>query len=151
MEPAIIVAYPGSGKTTLTKNTPGIIDLDFGTYRAAHKVDKADQEQLFPSFVRLARYYVNDGYVVLTNDHKLIPWLKQLGVSVKVFVPDIPWDALVMRLYQRETHKGESWAEQFAKMVEGWGPESLDDWINTASKYDVPVYRAEYLNKKILN
>lgn len=80
----VILAFPGMGKTPLAKRNPKYLDLDFGFFRTAHGVAKEDEERLLVPFAKLVKLYESEGYVVLTNDPKL---MKHLKVS-RVLLPE---------------------------------------------------------------
>jgi hypothetical protein len=82
----IYLAFPGMGKTPLSLKNGKYLDLDFGYFRTALNVRKEDEKKILSNFAKLAKLYENDGYIVLTNEPKLIGYLK---VS-KVFLPKNP-------------------------------------------------------------
>lgn len=67
-----ILAFPGMGKTPLSKKSGKYLDLDFGHFRESLNVSKDNELKLMKPFARLAEMYEHDGFIVLSNDPKLL-------------------------------------------------------------------------------
>lgn len=67
-----ILAFPGMGKTPLAFKSAKYLDLDFGHFRQSLNVQKADEHKLLKPFARLMDLYEHDGFIVLSNDPKLM-------------------------------------------------------------------------------
>lgn len=74
---ALLIAFPTSGKTTLARNVTGVMDLDFGHFRAAFECTKRGELCIIPIFTRLIRRYLAEGWVVVTNEPAILPFLNQ--------------------------------------------------------------------------
>lgn len=72
---ALLIAFPSSGKTTLARNVAGVMDLDFGHFRAAFECLKKGELCIIPIFARLIRRYLAEGWVVATNEPAVLPFL----------------------------------------------------------------------------
>lgn len=114
----VYLAFPGLGKTPLAKRSSRYIDLDFGYLREAFSFSKEQEAKLVNAYLKLIRLYEHDGYVVLTNDPKI---LGKLSVKT-VFLPSIPKYA----------------ARKLNVSVET-ATEWIADWDALAKKYKVPI------------
>lgn len=118
-----ILAFPGMGKTPLAQKCGKFIDLDFGHFRSAFGVSKEKEASLISPFIKLMEEYEKEGYVVLSNDPKV---LGQTSVDY-VFVPSDP---------RRAAKK----LDVDPAVVEEW----IDDWIDTAmTKSDAVIIPLE--------
>lgn len=114
----IILAFPGMGKTPLSKTIGKYLDLDFGHFREAFGKSKQDESQLLKPFARLARLYEDNGFIVLSNDPKL---MQVLDVD-RVYLP---------RNVKFAARKLNTSPEQVSKWIK--------DWEAAANKANVPV------------
>lgn len=114
----IILAFPGMGKTPLARKFGSYVDLDFGHFREAFSMTKQDEAKLLKPFAKLAEKYENDGFVVLSNDPKL---MDVLDVDT-VYLPATPKFAAEKLNVDYQTAKN-------------W----IDDWRNQAIAHKVPV------------
>lgn len=113
-----ILAFPSMGKTPLSLKSGKYLDLDFGHFRESLNVQKDDEQKLMKPFAKLMEMYEHDGFVVLSNDPKLLDY----SHFSRMFVP---------RAVQRAAKKlGVS--EDVAR---SW----VDDWIRAAKQHNVPV------------
>lgn len=128
----VILAFPGMGKTPLTKRESGYIDLDFGFFRSALGVRKEDEATLLKPFAKLAKMYADQGFIVLSNEPKLMDVMR----VTKVYLPkDVRYSARKLKV---PVETAQEW-------VKGW-----DDM---ARKHSVPVVYLStgldhYLGKK---
>lgn len=114
----VILAFPGMGKTPLTKRESRYIDLDFGFFRSALNVQKKDEAKLLKPFAKLAKMYADQGFIVLSNEPKLMGVLK----VHHVYLPkDMKYSAKKMGVD----------INTISEWVEGWD--------TMAKKYHVPV------------
>lgn len=128
----IILAFPGMGKTPLAQKQGRYLDLDFGNYREAHDVSKDEEAKLLKSFAKLANIYVDQGYIVLSNEPKLMDVLKVRHVY-------LPKDSK----YSAKKLGVDS------DTVSSW----IQDWEASARKHSIPVTYVStgldhYLGKK---
>jgi hypothetical protein len=127
-----MLAFPGMGKTPLAKRESRYLDLDFGFFRSALDVQKKDEAKLLKPFAKLAKMYADQGYIVLTNEPKLMEVMK----ITKVYLPT---DAKhVAKKLKVPISTAEEW---------------IQDWNDIAQKHHVPVVRVStgldhYLTKK---
>jgi hypothetical protein len=114
----VLLAFPGLGKTPLAKRESRYIDLDFGFFRSALGVKKEDEAKLLRPFADLAKFYADQGYIVLTNEPKLMDVMK----ITKVYLPkDVKYSARKLKVDE--------------KTAEQW----VADWEQLAVKHHVPV------------
>lgn len=114
----LILAFPGMGKTPLSKKSGKYLDLDFGHYRESLKVSKDDELRLMRPFARLVNMYESDGFIVLSNDPKLMEFTH----VDHVYLP---------RNFERSARKlGVS-----RETIDEW----VHDWASMADKHSVPV------------
>lgn len=113
-----ILAFPGMGKTPLSLKSGKYLDLDFGHFRESLNVQKDDEQSLLKPFAKLMEMYENDGFVVLSNDPKLM----SVTHIDRVYVPQHPRYAAKKLHVSKET-------------IAEW----IDDWIDTAIRHSVPV------------
>lgn len=113
-----ILAFPGMGKTALALSNPKYLDLDFGHFRESLGVAKLDEQRLIPAFARLMEMYERDGYIVLSNDPKL---LQRTHID-RVYVPT------TIKFARRKLHVSKD-------TIKLW----IDDWVDSALKANVPV------------
>lgn len=141
----VYVAFPGMGKTTYALSHAGTIDLDFGNFRSALKVEKENEHVLFPAFQRLAKFYFKDGYDVLTNEPSMIPLMKQFAERRMVMILPRDKTALVQRVQERERrrHVNADFPIALAKNVDSW----VSDWAKIAQKYDITVMYVNYFEE----
>lgn len=135
------VAFPGLGKTTVCKQTANSIDLDFGHYRLSHKVEKADESRLLPSFSRLLFKYYKSGYNVFTNEPAILPFLKQNRVETLVVLPIEPLN-IPKRVYKRSEPGDDLFAHMLTKHVVDW----VEGWKASAMKYGFKLSYVNYLS-----
>lgn len=121
----IYLAFPGMGKTPLSLKNGKYLDLDFGYFRTALNVSKEDERKILSNFAKLAKLYENDGYIVLTNEPKLIEYLR---IS-KVFLPKHP-------IYSARKLK------VTMDTVNEW----ISGWEDQAKKHNIPVIRVAGLD-----
>lgn len=114
----LILAFPGMGKTPLSKKSGKYLDLDFGHFREALNVQKDNELSIMPAFSKLVRKYEDDGFVVLSNDPKLMKFAK----VNKVFLPANLSDSAKKMGVSKE-------------QVASW----VADWKAEAEKYKVPT------------
>lgn len=69
-----ILAFPGMGKTPLSLKVGKYIDLDFGHFRDSLGVTKENEHKLLKSFANLMTRYEHDGFIVLSNEPKLVDY-----------------------------------------------------------------------------
>lgn len=134
----VVIAFPGMGKTTYALHTPGVVDLDFGSFRSALGVSPQQQGSIYPQFVKYLQFY-RKLWLILTNDPGLIPGLKSAGFQVVVNVPSDLND-LLRRVQQRDG-KDRPFAMQLAKNLPRW----VDDWKKLAARYQVQLVESDYL------
>lgn len=139
MRPKVILALPGSGKSTLSLTKPGFIDLDFGSLREAFGYDKRNDYKLYKPFGRLAHFYISRGFVVLSNEPGVIPELKQKGIDIAMFIAD-------ETTADNIKHRGDT---KFAADVRKHWDEWVTGWRKAATQYDVPVVTGKYVSDKI--
>lgn len=114
----VMLAFPGMGKTPLAKRNPIYFDLDFGFFRTALNVPKEQEVKLLQPFAKLAKLYSDQGYIVLTNEPKLMQVMK----ITKIYLPkDVHYSARKMHVSNDQ--------------IQEW----VDDWATMAKKYNVPV------------
>lgn len=135
----IYVAFPGMGKTTYALHHPGVVDLDFGSFRSAMGVAPARQATLYNAFVKFANTYTRGGYTVLTNDPGLIPLFKQDGYQVIVSLPSDEED-LVKRVRARDSNPA------FSKQLEQHATEWIEGWVKAANRYGAKIVRQRYFS-----
>lgn len=121
----IYLAFPGMGKTPLSLKNGKYLDLDFGYFRTALNVSKEDEKKILPNFAKLVKLYENDGYIVLTNEPKLMEYLR---IS-KVFLPKHP-------IYSARKLK------VTVETVNEW----IEGWESRAKKFNIPVIRVAGLD-----
>lgn len=135
----IYVAFPGMGKTTYALQHPGVVDLDFGSFRSAMGVAPKAQSTLFSPFVKFINTYTRGGFTVLTNEPGLIPFLKQDGYQVTVALPSDEED-LVKRVLAR--HSNPAFDKQLEQHVSEW----TSDWARVADRYGAKIVRQRYFS-----
>lgn len=113
----IILAFPGMGKSPLSKKVGKFYDLDYGHIREAYGKHLNDVA-LLNGYVDLVAHYSSDGYSVLTNNPDIMSFLK---VS-HVYLP-----ADVKR------------AASKLKVSEDQAQEWVQDWDSRARRMHVPV------------
>lgn len=118
----IILAFPGMGKTPLAKKYGSYIDLDFGHFRDAFSVAKQDEAKLLKPFAKLVKKYESDGFIVLSNDPKL---MDVLDVD-KVYLPAHP------KYAAKKLGVDEPTADQW-----------INDWRTAANQHHVQAYYLE--------
>lgn len=141
----IYIAFPGLGKTTYARQHCNVVDLDFGTYRSARMVSPNEQKSLYPEFSRYVKYWFKDGWIVLTNDQGLIPYLKQFAEGrIVVELPENVND-LVLRVARREKVSGKNqiFANALAKNAFQW----VEGWQSYARKYNIPVIHTKFFKE----
>lgn len=114
----LILAFPGMGKTPLSKKSGKYLDLDFGHYRESLKVSKDNELTLMKPFARLVELYEHDGFIVLSNDPKLMDFTK----VDHVYLPSN---------YAYSARKMHVPVDQIGLWV--------DDWDTAAKNHNVPV------------
>lgn len=114
----VILAFPGMGKTPLAKLDSKYLDLDFGFFRTALGVPKEREATLLKPFSKLARLYVDQGYIVLTNEPKLMEVMK---IS-KVYLP-----------------KDAKYSAKKLKVPISTAEEWIQGWASDARKHSIPV------------
>lgn len=114
----IYLAFPGMGKTPLAKANGKFIDFDFGHFRQAMNKSKDNEQTLMPAFVRLMRLYERDGFIVLSNDPKIMEFTR----VNKVFLPT-----------------NLSYSARKMNVSEGTVQEWVHDWEQQAQRCEVPV------------
>lgn len=135
----VYIAFPGMGKTTYALHHPGVVDLDFGSFRSALGVAPARQATIYNAFVKFANTYTRGGFTVLTNDPGLIPLFKQDGYNVIVSVPSDIED-LVKRVVARHSNPA------FDKQLKIHADEWVEDWVQTANRYGAKLHRERYFS-----
>lgn len=113
-----ILAFPGIGKTPLALQSGKYIDLDFGHFREAMNITKSQEEQLLRPFAKLLEMYERDGFIVLSNDPKLLRFTK----FNRVILP------LKLKFSSRKLKVSE-------ETINEW----VSDWVKEANKFKVPV------------
>lgn len=118
-----ILAFPGVGKTPLSKQRGTFIDLDFGHFREAFGVEKDNESWLVKPFVKLMEKYESDGFVVLSNEPKLMGKTK----IDRIYLPnELKYSARKLGVSENQ--------------VQEW----VNDWKRRADQFVIPVV---YLNK----
>lgn len=120
----ILLAFPGMGKTPLAKSNGRYLDLDFGFFRTALKVHKDNEQALLSAFARMAKSYENSGYIVLSNEPKLM----SVSKIDRVYLPK---------------GKGLKYAARKLGTSESTTQEWVTGWAKQACKYNVPVTYVE--------
>lgn len=113
-----ILAFPGMGKTPLALQRGKYLDLDFGSFRDALGVPKEQERTLLKPFAKLMEKYEHDGFIVLSNDPKLM----EVTRISKVYLP------LILN-YSATKLKVD------VDTVTTW----VNDWRILAKEHDVPV------------
>jgi hypothetical protein len=139
------IAFPGMGKTTYAKSHTGVIDLDYGMFRDSwfktfyqHHPKMGAINRMF---THLCVKYAKQGWIILTNDPALAPLLKQSGFNVIIEVPsDV--EELVERVALRDGEK-----DAFVQALRRNGPEWVSSWIQTATKYQLPLVKGKYFKE----
>lgn len=133
----VYIAFPGMGKTTYALHHPGVVDLDFGSFRSALGVAPARQSTIYNAFVKFANTYTKGGYTVLTNDPGLIPLFKQDGYTIVVSLPsDV--EELVKRVVARHSNPA------FDKALEQNAVRWVEDWVKLANRYGAKISRQRF-------
>jgi len=114
----VMLAFPGMGKTPLAKRESRYLDLDFGFFRSALDVRKEDEATLLKPFAKLAKMYAEQGYIVLTNEPKLMEVMK----ITKVYLP-----------------KDARYSAKKLKVPVSTAEEWIQNWATSAKKFNVPV------------
>lgn len=141
-----ILAFPGMGKTTLALRVPGLIDLDYGSFRTALDVDpRQDQTATLQKYMKLANKYGAEGFTILSNEPQLMPYLKQSGWEVEVVLPAKDVD-LADRISRRYGNDG-GWHGRFLGALKKNQSEWVDNRIKEATKYDFKIHRVHYLSE----
>lgn len=117
-----ILAFPGMGKTPLSKKSGKYLDLDFGHYRESLSVQKDNEAKILSSFQKLADMYERDGFIVLSNDPKLLDH----GKWDKMYLPVDP--KFAARKLQVDIPTAQQW---------------INDWCIAAKEHQVPVIWVE--------
>lgn len=142
-----VLAFPGMGKTTLAKRKPGLIDLDYGSFRTALlKEPTDDQKSVIRSFMILANRYGAEGFTVLSNEPKLMPYLKNNGRSVMVVLPKSDVD-LAKRIAERYHADDGGWHGHFLFNLATHQDDWVRGWEDSAKKYGFKVYKVNYLSE----
>lgn len=141
----VYFAFPGMGKTTYARQHANVVDLDFGTYRSARLVEPKEQSVLYPEFSRLMKYYYKYGFIVLTNDYKLIPFVKQFAEGRMVMELPVNGEVLARRVMERDQAEGGNitFARALSQNVLTW----VKDWERYAQKYHIPVIKTEFFKE----
>lgn len=113
-----ILAFPGMGETPLSLKSGKYLDLDFGHFRESLNVQKDDEQKLIAPFAKLMEMYESDGFVVLSNDPKL------MGATH------------IDRVYLPESTK---WVAKKLGVSDSTAAEWIDDWHVRANKFSIPV------------
>lgn len=113
-----ILAFPGMGKTPLSKKSGKYLDLDFGHFRESLNVSKDNELKLMKPFAKLAEMYEHDGFIVLSNDPKLLEFTQ---VDHMYLPGNVSYSARKLNVTP----------EQASRWVE--------DWLAAARKHHVPV------------
>lgn len=144
-----VLAFPGMGKTTLALREPGLIDLDYGSFRTAlNKAPSDDQTQVMRSFMRLANRYGSEGFIVLSNEPQLLPYLKQSGWDILMVLPTDYTD-IHARISARYGDDGQ-WHGHFLEAMRENQAKWVNDWIKLADRYHVNYVQVKYLSE-VLN
>lgn len=114
----VMLAFPGIGKTPLAKRESRYLDLDFGFFRSALDVQKKDEAKLLKPFAKLAKMYADQGYVVLSNEPKLMEVMK----IAKVYLP-----------------KDARYAAKKLNVSRDTANEWIQGWADAAKQHSVPV------------
>jgi hypothetical protein len=113
-----MLAFPGMGKTPLAKRESRYFDLDFGFFRSALSVPKEEEAKLLKPFAKFAKMYADQGYIVLTNEPKLMDVMK----ITKVYLPKDP-----------------KFSAKKLKVPVSTAAEWIQDWKDRADKHHIPV------------
>lgn len=140
----IYVAFPGLGKTTYALHHPGVVDLDFGSFRSALGVAPARQSTIYSAFVKFANTYTKGGFIVLTNEPALIPLFKQDGYKIVVCLPENV-DAIVKRVIDR--HSNPAFDRIFSENAAKWS----DDWAKIAKRYGAQIVYQKSFSVEVSN
>lgn len=101
----ILVGYQGIGKSTATKYSHEIIDLESGNFF----VEGKRGDDWYRIYANIAKHLSDQGFIVLTASHKVFrDYLKEQGVEFTTVSPDISLkDDWIERLENRfkETNK----------------------------------------------
>lgn len=117
----LVFAFPGMGKTPYALTHAGVVDADFGDFRAAMNVAKDHEKVLLLPWSKLISTWLYRGFTVLSNDPKLFSFFKSYPRAV-VFLPALPaYSAKKMNVS--------------ADTVKEW----TLDWEKQAKKYGLPV------------
>lgn len=117
-----ILAFPGMGKTPLSLKSGKYLDLDFGHFRESLNVQKDDERKLLKPFAKLMQMYEDNGFVVLSNDPKLMDVTK----IDKVYLPRNPsYSARKMNVP--------------VETVSEW----ISGWESDAKRHGVPVIKID--------
>lgn len=114
----VILAFPGMGKTPLAKRRSRYLDLDFGFFRSALNVRKEDEATLLKPFAKLAKMYADQGFIVLSNEPKLMQVMK----INHIYLPkDVKYSAKKLKV---PVETAQEW---------------VDGWVQDAKAHSVPV------------
>lgn len=100
MKGAIIIGYPGIGKSTLARDANGYIDLDSGNFW----VDGSRSKNWHIPYCNLAISLANQGYKVFVSSHGVVRRYLSKNASVSLFacVPDLSLkEKWIQKLEQR--------------------------------------------------
>jgi predicted NUDIX family NTP pyrophosphohydrolase len=134
----IIFAFPGSGKTFISRMNDRYIDLDEGEIRTKLNVEKGSDLIMYVMKLAIS-HHIKAGKKVLTNYPELVKWCKEKQFWVAVFVPSLSGKELAGRLYNRDKDS------DFTKMVYDNGDNWMIDWEEVANNNGVRLYSAKYL------
>lgn len=112
----LILAFPSMGKTPLALKSGRYLDLDFGNFREALNYQKTDEHKLVKPFMNLVRLYESQGFIVLSNDPKLMRF------ATHVYLPASAGRAANKLNVSKQT---------------AW--EWIQDWEREARKFNVPT------------
>jgi len=142
MKSKLYIGFPGIGKTTFIKQTPGFIDLDYGYLRLAmgHGFG-GDQSDVVSVITKLAEMYSeHGGYIVVTNEPSLAPKFQRLGFEVMFIIPrDI--EAVKSRVLERDGPNNE-----FAKALLEKGDKWLNGWISKAAEFKCKIKAVDFFS-----
>lgn len=135
-----ILAFPGMGKTTLSKENKDYVDFDYGSFRDLMGYSHSDnQAEVIKAYMKVVQHL--KGGILLTNEPDLLPHFKQAGLTGEVQLPsDI--GIVIDRISDRDQDDG-SWDGKFINELTKHGAKWSDDWERKANKYG---YKVRYLN-----
>jgi len=133
-KPSVVLAFPGTGKSTAAKQLPGVIDLDFGFFRSAFKVRKEDEATLLEPYSKMVLQFVNSGFTVLINEPKVVPYLLQKHINVQVVVPE---QDTIGEVASRVKARGGVGDRAFAAAMLKSGLSWVADWLKTAISHNL--------------